>query len=95
VAAVVGIRGGGGVRPAGGAAGSADRLGAGGDPAVRGVCLDPAGECERGLGLGPYPDAGADLLGEHLVARDVVLGERVELGLTGVPAATANRKKAP
>jgi hypothetical protein len=42
-------------------------------------------------GLSP----GADLLGEHLVARDIVLGERVELGLTGVPAATANRKKAP
>jgi hypothetical protein len=45
------------------------------------VGLDLAGECERGLELGPYPDAGADLLGEHLVARDAVLGERVELGL--------------
>ena len=51
------------------------------DPAVRGVGLDLAGEGERGLELGADADAGADLLGEHLVARDALLGEGVELGL--------------
>ncbi|MFE7510002.1 hypothetical protein ACFU8I_02050 [Streptomyces sp. NPDC057540] len=37
------------------------------DAAVRGVGLDLACESERGLELGVAPDAGADLLGEHLV----------------------------
>lgn len=51
------------------------------DPAVRGVGLDLAGECERGLELRADTDPGADLLGEHFVARDAVLGEGVELRL--------------
>lgn len=38
-----------------------------------------AAEGERGLELGAHPDAGADLLREHLVARVAVLGQRVEL----------------
>jgi hypothetical protein len=45
------------------------------DATVRGVGLDLAGECERGLEPGPYPDTGADLLGEGFVAWDAVLGE--------------------
>ena len=51
------------------------------DPAVRGVGLDLAGECERGLELWADADPAADLFGEPLVARDTVLGEGVELGL--------------
>jgi hypothetical protein len=51
------------------------------DAAVRGVGLDLAGECERGLELGADAYAGADLLGEGFVTWDAVLGEGVELGL--------------
>jgi hypothetical protein len=51
------------------------------NPAVRGVDLDLAGQRERGLELGPDAYAGADLLGEHLVARDAVLGEGIQLRL--------------
>jgi hypothetical protein len=45
------------------------------------VGLDLAGQRERGLELGPDAYAGADLLGEHLVARDAVLGEGIQLRL--------------
>jgi 3-oxoacyl-(acyl-carrier-protein) synthase len=48
---------------------------------VRRRGLDLVGEGEGFLQLGPDLDAGADLLGEHLVARDAVLGEDVELRL--------------
>ena len=48
---------------------------------MRSVGLDLAGQRERGLELRADPDAGADLLGEHLVALDAVLGQGVELRL--------------
>ena len=50
-------------------------------PAVGGMGLDLAGGGEGCLELGADPDAGADLLGEDLVATDAVRVERVQLRL--------------
>ncbi len=50
-------------------------------PAVRRVALDLARQGESGFEPRADPDAGADLLGEDLVARDAVRAERVQLRL--------------
>lgn len=60
------------------------------DPAVRGVRLDLARRTEGLLELGPYADAGADLLGEDLVSRDAVPGEGVEFLAEGGAAGVAD-----
>jgi len=51
------------------------------DPAVWGVGLDLPYRFQGGLQLRADSHAAGDLLGEDLLARDAVRGQRVELGL--------------